>query len=154
MPQNKPKNKLLNRVFAITFVLIILTWMYDLWTRFGPPAPESFTLGITILIIIVGLLVEAWKPSLDFTFYRGRIWIFMSIILFAVFILNSIYWWITYGLVDWLPYHGQSGTIIEYLMGSFVVDTSSLSLMFGMLFLTNSTPQKSLSYRIMLIQEW
>jgi hypothetical protein len=75
----------------------------------------------------------------------------MSIILFAVFVLNSVYWWTFHGLVNWLPQWGWQATIVEYFMGSFAMETSSLSLIFGILFLTRSTPQKSLSYKIMLI---
>lgn len=148
MPQSKPKNKFLNRVFAIFFALILLTLMWDFIKSIGPVAIDK---EICFSIILVGLLIEVWKPSLDFTFHRDRRRIFMSIILFAVFVLTNIYWWVAYGIPDWLPYNSWQTTFINYLVGSFVMDTSSLSLMFGILFLTNSTPQKSLSYRIMLM---
>lgn len=153
MPQSKAKNKLLNRVFAITFALILLTWMYFFITTWDPGTPRGPLIvpEIIYLMIVVGLLIEAWKPSLDFTFYRNRRWIFMSVILFAVFVLINVHFWLAYGIVDWLPQFGWSKTIIEYLTRTFVMETSSLSLMFGILFLTKSVPQKSLSYKIILI---
>jgi len=46
---------------------------------------------------------------------------------------------------------GWQKTIVAFFVGgSFTVDTSFLSLMFGILFLTRSTPKKSQSYKIML----
>ena len=143
----------LNRVFAITFALIILAWMYHLITAWdlGTPRGPLIVPEISFLMMVVGLLVEAWKPSLDFTFRMNKKWMSMSVILFAVFILINIHFWLAYGIVDWLPQYGWSKTIIEWLTGTFVMETSSLSLMFGILFLTKSVPQKSLSYKIMLI---
>ena len=155
MLQSKPENKLLNRVFAIIFALIIITWMYYLMTAWdiGSTEPRGLLLvpEISFLIIVIGLLMEAWKPSLDFTFHRDRKWVLMSVILFVVFILINVWWWVVHGFVNWLPQYGWSRTIIEYLTGTFVMETSSLSLMFGILFLTKSVPQKSLNYKIMLI---
>ena len=144
----------LNRVFAITFALIILTWMYYFITTWDLGMASRIDLIIPemiYLMMVVGLLIEAWKPSLDFTFRMDRKWIFMSAILFAVFILINVWWWVVHGFVNWLPQYGWSRTIIEYLAGTFVMETSSLSLMFGILFLTKSVPQKSLSYKIILI---
>lgn len=151
--QSKPKNKLLNRVFAIAFALIILTWMYYLITSWDPGVvrKELIAPEISFLIIIIGLLIEAWKPSLDFTFHHNRKWIFASIILLAVFILINAYWWIAHGLVNWLPHYGWPKTLIEWFTGTFAMETSSLSLLFGILFLTKSVPQKSLSYKLILI---
>ena len=153
--QNKPKNKFLkNRVFAITFALIILIWMYYLATSWDPgleSRKELIAPEISFLIIVIGLLTEAWKPSLDFTFHRNRKWISASIILFTVFILINVYWWIAHGIVNWLPHYGWPETIIEWFTGTFAMETSSLSLLFGILFLTKSVPQKYLSYKLMLI---
>lgn len=155
MPQGKATSKLLNRVFAITFALIIITWMYYLMTAWdiGSTEPRGLLLvpEMSFFIIVIGLLMEVWKPSLDFTFYRDRKWMLTSIILFTVFILINVNWWLAYGVVDWLPKFGWPKTIIEWLTGTFAMETSSLSLMFGILFLTKSVPQKSLSYKIMLI---
>ena len=141
-------------MFAITFALIILTWMYYFITTWDPGRTEREKLIVpeTIyLMIVTGLFTEAWKPSLDFTFHEDKRWISISAILFAVFILINVHFWVAYGILDWLPQYGWSKTIIEYLTRTFVMETSSLSLMFGILFLTKSVPQKSLSYKIILI---
>ena len=154
MSHDKPKNKLLNRIFALTFALIILIWMYYLATSWdlGLESRKDLVVPeICFLIIVVGLLVEAWKPSLDFTFHRNRRWIFISTILFAVFVLINVYWWIVHGIVNWLPQYGWPKTIIEWFMGTIAMETSSLSLMFGILFLTKSVPKKSWSYKLILI---
>lgn len=153
MSQNKSKNMLLNRMFAIIFALIIIIWMYYLITSWDPGVvrKELIAPEISFLIIVIGLLIEAWKPSLDFTFHHNRKWIFVSIILIAVFISINAYWWIVHGLVNWLPNYGWPKTLIEWFTGTFAMETSSLSLLFGILFLTKSVPQKSLSYKLMLI---
>ena len=109
MPQVKLDSKLLNRVFAVIFALyaLICTYYVTVWD-FGSVGREmSYALFMTpFLIIFVGLLVEAWKPSLDFTFHRNRKWIFASTILFTVFVLINAYWWVVHGLVNWLPHYG------------------------------------------------
>jgi len=102
-------------------------------------------------IIIVGLLIEAWKPSLDFTLRQERRWIFIGVILLAIFVLLNTWWWATNGIPHWLPEQGWQATFTGYFSKVFACDTSILSLMFGILFLTNSNPKKSLSYKIMLI---
>jgi len=154
MPQVKLDSKLLNRVFAAIFALyaLICTYYVTVWD-FGSAGREmSYALFMTpFLIIFVGLLVEAWKPSLDFTFHRDRKWIFISVILLVVFVLLQVYWWTFQGFVHWLPDRGLQAAFAEYFSKVFACDTSILSLMFGILFLTNSIPQKSLSYKIMLI---
>lgn len=151
--QNKSKNKVLNRAFAISFALIILAWLYYFITSWDPGVNQGELIvpQICFLIILIGLLIEVWKPSLDFAFHLDWKWIFISIILFAVFISINSWWWIVHGLVNWLPKYGWQATIIEWLIGTFAMETSSFSLMFGILFLTKSVPQKSLSYKIMLI---
>lgn len=153
MPQSKADSKLLNRVFAITFALIILTWLYYFITTWDPGTPRGPLIvpALIYLMIVAGLLIEAWKPSLDFTFHRNKKWVVMGVILFAVFILININYWLVWGITDWLPKYGWTKTIIDYLTRTFVMETSSLSLMFGILFLTKSVPQKSLSYKIILI---
>jgi len=166
MPQNEPKNKLLNRVFAAIFFMFILVLMY--YTGYGEGSPVKpmadligplamtlfhalSPLGLGLTIILYGLLKEIWRPSLDFTFHRKRKWIIMSAILFAVVILLNIWWWVVNGLPNWLPQRGLQATLAEWFMGLFTVDTCVLSLMLGILFLTNSTPKKSPSYKTILI---
>jgi len=141
-------------VFAITFALYALTCTYyvTVWDLGSVGREVSIALfAVFFLIITVGLLIEAWKPSLDFTFRRDRRWIFISVILFAVFVLLSVYWWTFNGFPHWLPEQGWQATFVEYFSKVFACDTSILSLMFGILFLTNSSPKKSLSYKIILI---
>jgi len=169
MPKSKPKDKLLNRVFAIAFVILSLVFMY--YTGYHPFSPVALPLkpladispllvilfvfltpiSIGFTIILYGLFREIWKPSLDFTLNRKRIWIFVSAILFAVVILSNAWWWLTSGFPHWLPEWGLQATLIEYFTGNFAMDTTILSLMFGILFLTNSNPKKSQSYKTMLI---
>jgi hypothetical protein len=108
-------------------------------------------LGIGFTIILFGLFKEIWKPSLDFTFHRNRKWIFASIILFMVVVLSNAYWWIYAGFPNLLPQYGLQTAFIKFFMGNFAVDTTILSLMLGILFLTNSTPEKSPSYKTILI---
>jgi len=158
------KTKIGNRLFALFFVILTLIFMY--YTGYGGGSVSEptgnliqrlifvifffSTLGIGITIVLFGLLKEIWKPSLDFTFHRDRSWIFISIILLSVFISYTVWWWVAHG-PETLLARGQVGAIIEWFMGSFTIDTSALSLMFGILFLTNSTPQKSSNYKTMLI---
>ena len=168
MPQNNPKNKLLNRAFAIIFVILSLVFFCYMGYGIGSPltvplgpiaelSPLLITLfffitpfGIGFTIILFGLFKEIWKSSLDFTFNRNCKWIFASIILFMVVVLSNAYWWIAYGS-GWLSQYGWGAAFIEFFVGNFAQDTTILSLMLGILFLTNSNPQKSPSYKIILI---
>ncbi len=155
--------KLLNRPFALFFALIMLAWMWFL-VIYGPAKPpvdmitefqniprilaiffaySTFLLGFPI--IFIGLVYEFYKPSLDFTFHRDKKWIFMSIILFVVFILFNIIMWY------WNKGQGPFGQPLLDYLPIFITETSFLSLMFGILFLTYSTPRKSLSYSIILV---
>ena len=162
--QSKP---LLNRVFAIFFVILTLVFFHYMGYGVGSPLTPLkpiaelspllvilffcvTPLGIGFTIILFGLFREIRKPSLDFTFHRKRKWIFASIILFMVVVLSNAYWWIAYG-PDWLSRYGWQAAIVEWFTGNFAVDTSILSLMLGILFLTNSTPKKSPSYKTILI---
>jgi len=107
-------------------------------------------LGLGFTIILFGLLKEVWKPSLDFTFNHNRKWLFASIILFMVAIVNNAWWWVVNG-AQWISQYGFQSAFIEFFMGNFACDTTILSLMLGTLFLTNSDPKKSPSYKTILI---
>lgn len=165
MSISRPENMVLNRVFAVFFVVFSLIFFY--YTGYGvgsflrSPVELSqqpllvivfffSTLGIGFPIILFGLFREIWRPSLDLTFHCNRRWIFASIVLFVVVVLSNSYWWIAYGRENLLA-HGWSGAVVEFLMGNFAVDTSILSLMLGILFLTKSTPNRSPSYKTILI---
>lgn len=165
MPQSKPKNKLRNRVFAVTLVIILLAWMH-FWVVFGAATAvikqitEALnvspmlgvllaycTLLIGLPIIIIGLFYEIWKPSLDFTFHRNWKWVLMGVFLLGVFVIFNVYWgWYLNGWQG--PYEH---VFLNFFFGYLACETSSLALLFGILFMTHSTPKKSLSYRIMLI---
>lgn len=153
MPQNKPKNKLLNRVFAMIFVLytLICTYYVTVWDLGVAQKVTVFLTATWFFIIIAGLLIEVWKPSLSFAFHRKRRWVFISIILLAIFVLLNTWWWVAAGIPHLLPEQGWQITFTEYFSKVFASDTSILALMFGILFLTNSNPRKSLSYKIMLV---
>lgn len=143
--------KPLNRVFALTFALIILAWMvYQITSgpaAEGPPGPPwvgalvmygTFMIGYPI--IVLGLLQEVRRPSLDFRLHRNWRWILAGIFLLGIFVLiNAVE-------------GAQAGQTFEnWFFGSFCMETSSFALMFGILFMTRSTPQKSPSYRVILI---
>jgi len=168
VPKTKSKNNILNRAFAAFFVMLSLVFFYYMGCGIGSPlAPLKpvadisplavilffcvTPLGIGFTIIFFGLLKEVWKPSLDFTFRRKRIWTVASIVLFAVVVVNNAWWWIYSGFPNWLPQHGLQSAVLEFFIGNFAVDTTILSLMFGVLFLTNSDPKKSPSYKTILV---
>lgn len=160
-------HKSLNRIFAIFFAILVLLFMYYLVTN-GMAVPVidmienivgSRLLSIIILfsivtigfsVIVLGLIIESLKPSFDFSLNKDKKWVIMSLILFAVFILINIDWWIVHGIPISLPEFGWKVTILEFIW-NFAMETSSLSLLFGILFLTNTKPQNSLSYKIILI---
>ena len=162
-----------NRVFALFFAIIIFLWMIwsSIWTevQFGPvnapgwPYLDPF--HITLFIVVVGLLYEAYRPSLDFRFNKDKKWIAAGIFLLAIAVLVVIS--IAFLEIDEpgqnifgnraFEYPRESGQIhvwpnllFEFLT-VFCMETVSLSLLFGILFMTKSTPQKSKSYKIMLI---
>ena len=166
VPQNKP-NKLLNRVFAGFFFVYLLAYLiyYIGYTEYSPMKPmvdligplamvilhALSPLGLGLTIILYGLLMEIWRPSLDFTISHERRLTILSAVLFTVLIVLSVWWWVAHGIPNWLPNQGLQAAFIGWFTGVFIVDTSILSLMLGILFLTNSTPKKSPSYKIMLI---
>jgi len=145
-----------HRVFALIFTLIILTWMVrfasSLIERGLVPAsihPFLFALAMysSVLVgyplVVVGLLTEMWRPSLDFRLHRNRRWISIGAFLFGIFILvNTVHaiWW-----------SGEPDFFQHWVFDSLFMETSSFSLLFGILFITRSTPQRSPSYRLMLI---
>jgi len=163
--QSKPKNKFLNRVFPLSLAIFLQIGTYYLVVGKGSPLifiTEKVgspllaliiicsTVFIGVTLVTIGLLLEAWNPSLDFTLNKKRKWLFASIILFSVFIFLNIWWWIAHGLPNWVPNFGWQAAIIEWFFGVFTTDTSIFSLFFGILFLTKSIPQKSSNYKFML----
>jgi hypothetical protein len=116
-------------------------------------------------IILVGLAYEVYKSTFDLRLSRDRKGIFAGIFLITVAVV--IIW------VDmvWKPYDPEysifGSMVLEFprdsgqlyampnllwdFLSSFCMETCSFSLMFGILFMTRSTPQRSGSYKIMLI---
>ena len=92
MPQSKP---FLNRIFAIFFVILTLTYMWTVVNGLASTPIQLLTdaLGsrlfaiilfystvlIGLPIIVIGLFAEIWKPSLDFTLNKDKGWRTMSI---------------------------------------------------------------------------
>ncbi len=162
-----------NRAFALFFAIIIFLWIIwsPIWTEvlFGPvnvpgwPYLDPF--HITLFIVVVGLLYEVYRPSLDFKFNKNKKWIAAGIFLLAIAVIvvisimfleidepgQNIFGNRTFEYpIDSGQIHVWPNLLWEFL-SVFCMETVSLSLLFGILFMTKSTPQKSKSYKIMLI---
>ena len=144
--------KLPNRIFALIFVLIILAWMSYQFTSGEPgkgaESPAAASVGALIMystvmvgypIVVLGLLQEIRRPSIDFKFHRSALWLAFGAFLLAIFLLVNEFQW------------SCRGEFSSYFLGGFCMETSSFSLLFGLLFMTLSTPQRSHSYKIMLV---
>jgi hypothetical protein len=168
-----------NRVFALFFFIVVglwVLWQPIMWEITGESGfPEDlpwfyaysmygfFMVGYPI--VLVGLAYEVYRPTMDLRLsrdWKGRL---SGIFLITVAII--IVW------VDmvWKPYDPEysilgstafkfpRGSGQRYVMpnllweflSSFCMETCSFSLMFGLLFMTKSTPQRSKSYKIILI---
>ena len=162
-----------NRIFALFFAIIIFLWMAwsPIWTevQFGPvdapgwPYLDPF--HITFFIVVVGLLYEVYRPSLDFKFNKNKEWTAAGIFLLATAAIVVIS--IAFLEIDEPGQNIFGDRTFEYPKGSgqihvwpnllfefltvFCMETVSFSLLFGILFMTRSAPQRSKSYKIMLI---
>ncbi len=146
-------NKPLNRAFALTFALIIIVWMgWQMVKAFAegqipvdihPAIVVVFiysTLMVGYPVIVFGLLREVRRPTLVFRLDRNWRWLAAGAFLLGIFVLiNAVQ----------ATLEGQ--TLGNWLLGSLVMETSSFALLFGILFMTRSTPQRSTSYRVILI---
>ena len=165
--------KIKNRMFALFFAIIIFLWIIwsSIWTevQFGPvnapgwPYLDPF--HITLLIIVLGLLYEFYRPSLDFTYNKNKRWTASGIFLLAVAVIVVVA--IMFLEIDEPEQNILGSRTFEYPLGSgqihvwpnllweflsvFCMETVSLSLLFGILFMTKSIPEKSKSYKIILI---
>ncbi len=87
-----------HRAFTLIFTLILLTWMVrfasSLIERGLVPAnihPFLFAIAmyssalVGYPLIVVGLLTEMWRPSLDFRLHRDKRWISIGAFLFGIF---------------------------------------------------------------------
>ena len=163
-------SKISNRIFAFIFfaiVLLLLLWM-PTWTKINVGDAPGIVYSppwIGFLVILIGLAYEMFRPSLSLKRDTNRKWILAGVSLFLI-ILTMIF------VQDiWMPYkHGYSifgmrsfefplgsGNIIVWpqllfdFLNTHFTDTTVLSLLFGILFLTKSTPQTSKSYKFILI---
>ncbi len=162
-----------NRAFALFFAIIIFLWMVwsPIWTDvlFGPvnapgwPYLDPFHLAF--FIVVVGLLYEFYKPSLNFELDKNKKWTAAGIFLLAIAAIVVIS--IMFLEIDEPGKNIFGSRTFEYPIGSgqthiwpnllweflsvFCMETVSFSLLFGILFMTRSAPQKSKSYKIMLI---
>ncbi len=165
--------KIKNRLFALFFFVIILLWIIwsSIWTevQFGPvnapgwPYLDPF--HITLFIVVIGLLYEVYRPTLNFEFDKNKKWTAAGIFLLAVAVIVVIS--IMFLEIDEPGQNIFGNRTFEYPLGSgqihvwpnllfeflsvFCMETVSFSLLFGILFMTKSNPQKSKSYKIMLI---
>lgn len=163
-------SKTSNRIFASIFfamVLLLLLWM-PTWTKINLGDVPSISYGppwIGFLFILIGLAYEIFRPSLNLKRDTDRKWVLAGVFLFLIILTMIIVQEI------WLPYkQGYSvfgmrsfgfplGTsnihVWPQLLFDFLnihyTDTTVLALLFGILFLTRSTPQTSKSYRTILI---
>jgi len=159
-----------NRIFAFIFfaiVLLLLLWM-PTWTKINLGDVPSISYGppwIGFLVILIGLACEMFKPSLNLKRDTNWKWIlaggFLLLIILIMIFVQEV----------WLPYKqgysvfgmrsfefpAGSGNIRVWpqLLWDFLnihsTDTTVLALLFGILFLTKSTPQTSKSYKLILI---
>ncbi len=146
-------SKPLNRAFALTFALTTIIWMaWQMVKAFEegqipvdihPVIVVLFiysTLMVGYPIIVLGLLWEVRRPTLDFRLDRNWRWLAAGAFLLGIFVLVNV----VMGTME-----GQ--TLGNWLLDSLVMETSSFALLFGILFMTRSTPQRSPSYRVILI---
>src|SRR3989344_3364754 len=163
-----------NRIFALFFAVIIFLWIIwsSIWSEllFGPikdipgwPYLDPFHL--TLFIVVIGLLFEAYRPTLNLEFDKNKKWIYAGMFLLAIAVIVVIA--IAFAEIDEPEQNIFGNRTFEYPIGSgeihvwpnllweflsvFCMETVSLSLLFGFLFMTKSTPEKSKSYMIMLI---
>lgn len=121
--------------------------------------------NLFLFIIVFGLLYEVYRPTLNFEFNKNKKWTAAGIFLIAISIIviisimfleidepgQSIFVDRTFVYPSGsVQIHVWPNLLWEFL-SVFCMETVSLSLLFGILFMTKSTPQKSKSYKIMLI---
>ncbi len=169
--------KIKNRIFASFFFVIILLWV--IWNPIMdeingddysniPGYPYILWLSpfnVALLIVVVGLLYEIFRPTLSFDFQKNRKWVSVGIFLLVIAVTIIVV------EIFWKPYDPEYSVLgsrtFEYPIGSgythtwpnllweflsiFCMETVSFNLLFGFLFMTKSIPQASKSYNIMLI---
>jgi len=177
--------KIKNRIFALFFAIIIFLWI--IWNPIWDEVTTHFVsstgyplsifwistsdvnflnfFNIFLFIIVLGLLYEFYKPSLNFEWDKNKGWKAAGIFLIAIVVVVVIS--IMFLEIDEPAQNILGSRTFEYPLGSgqihewpnllweflsvFCMETVSLSLLFGILFMTKSAPQKSKSYKMMLI---
>lgn len=146
---------LINRLFAASFILIILAWMvrqvqFAVEQGWVPPVHPSLvalvmygTFMIGYSILVVGLLTELRRPTLSFALHRNWRWLACGAFLLGIFVLINT--------VQAIEMHDRPEFLKQWVLDSVCMESSSFSLLFGILFMTRSTPQRSPGYRLMLL---
>ncbi len=159
-----------NRIFASIFfviVLFLLLWM-PTWTKINvgdAPGVVYSPPWIGFLIILIGLAYEIFRPSLNLKRDTNWKWILAGVFLFLVILTMIIVQEILlpykrgYSVFGILSFEFPLGTgniyvwpqLLHDFLNVHYTDTTVLALLFGILFLTKSTPQTSKSYKLILI---
>src|SRR3989344_2065103 len=166
----KNMSNISSRIFAIIFftiVSLLLLWM-PTWTEINVGDAPGIVFGppwIGFLVILIGLAYEIFRPSLNLKRDTNWKWVLAGVFLFLI-IMTMIF-----VQEIWLPYQHEYSVFgmksFEFPLGSgnisvwpqllwdflnvHFTDTTVLALLFGILFLTKSTPQTSRSYKLILI---
>jgi len=159
-----------NRISAFIFfviVLFLLLWM-PTWTKINMGDVRSISYGlpwIGFLIILIGLAYEIFRPSLNLKRDTNWKWIlagvFLLLIILTMIIVQEIWMplkqgYSVFGMRSFeFPLGSDNIRVWPQLLHDFLnvhyTDTTVLALLFGILFLTMSTPQTSKSYKLILI---
>lgn len=159
-----------NRIFASIFfaiVLFLLLWM-PTWTKINLGDVPSISYSppwIGFLVILIGLAYEIFRPSLNLKRDTNWKWIlaggFLFLIILTMIVVQEI--WLPYkqdySVFRMMSFELPLGTgnihvwpqLLWDFLNILLNDTTILALLFGILFLTLSTPQTSKSYKLMLI---
>jgi len=169
--------KVANRLFALFFFVAVglwVIWQPIMWNITGEEIPitawyHGYLIYATVMvgypIVLLGLAYEICWPSLNFEWDRDWRWISVSVFLLLVAVTIILVQAILkpfdpgyslFGLTEF-EFPRGSGRVYVWpnylweLFGTFCMETTSFSLLFGLLFMTKSTPQTSKGYKIMLI---
>lgn len=166
-------NKIANRIFAFFFFVIIGLWVawssileYFAYVESGVNLTFSYRdyihpMNLAFLAVLIGLLYEIWRPTLNFEFDKNWKWKAAGIFLFliaAIVITVEMFWQQRYAILGSRTFEFPLGSgnfhtwpnLLWGFLSTFCKETVSFSLLFGFLFMTKSTPQISKSYKIML----
>lgn len=167
--------KIKSRLFALLFFIAIagqIIWSPISWDiggiSIGYPSLSwgnwiNF-INLAFFIILIGLLCEMRNPTLDFRPDKNKRWRLVGIFLLivAVIVFLVLMFWQPerpgYSFFSQATFQFPRGsgnsytwpTAILTTLSTIFMETFSLALLFGFLFMTKSTPQTSKSYKIIL----